>query len=417
MCFEETSGKVVVPTIAVTLFEGYDFVIYGFMLSHIAKAMFPFASGLGSLLAAMATFGAGFVMRPVGALILGGIMDRNGRRAGLSWMIGLMAVGTAVVALTPDQATIGHLAPLIFVAGRLLQGFAAGGAFGGAATLLIEHSPRARRGFIGSLQQISQGVSALLGSLAAAAVGATLSGADMDAWGWRLPFLIGLLILPVGLYLRAALVGAAPVSHVVTSPPVELWRDHRATVFRAVGIVAVATVGFYVLLVDMPTYAERELAIPMPLALAATATATLCFVLASLASGAWSDRVGRRRPMLLGAAGLFVLALPLVGALIAAPSIATLLATQIVFALLIGLYNGPALTFVGEIFPRSVRASGYSLSYNLAVVTFGGFAPLIVTWLIAVTGSKLALAGYLMLSTVAGLVAILAGRDSHRITS
>lgn len=410
--FGSRAGRIIAGAVVGTLLEGYDFAVYGFMLGRIADTFFPSGDAFASLLSAAATFGASFLMRPVGAVLLGGLADRAGRRTGLSVAVALMGVGTAVVALTPGVRTIGAAAPWIFVSGRLLQGFSAGGEFGGANCVLLEHSPRGAGGGTGSLLQLSQGLSLILGSLAAAAAD-MLPGGSGSAWGWRLPFLLGLLIVPAGAWLRAALPDDAPAGG--RTPLTTALKSHRGAVVTGAGLVTTATVGLYVFLVYMPTFATRQLGVAPGAALASNAAGVALFILSARIAGGWSDRVGRRLPMMLSALAIVATAYPMFALLAAVHRPATLCGVQAVAGVLVGAYSGPMAAAVGELFPAAARGLGASVAYNAAVVSFGGFAPLVTAWLVEVSGAKPAPALYVMLAAGIGAASLrLHGRTARR---
>jgi MHS family proline/betaine transporter-like MFS transporter len=402
--------RAVGAAIAGTVLEYYDFAVYGFLAIYISKAFFPAESSLTALLLTVATFGVGFVMRPVGAIVLGGYADKAGRKAGLTLTICLMALGTALIGLTPAYATIGGLAPILLVLGRLLQGFSAGGELGSATALLIEHAPNSQRGRIGSLQQVSQAGSLLLGSLVAALATSVFSAEQMADWGWRLPFLFGLIILPVGLYLRAN-IQEGESFRALEKPSKQPVRDaisqHGGQVAMGFGITITWTVCTYCLLIYMPTYAIRELGIAPAQALTSNAIGMVSVMIFAYLAGALSDRIGRKIPMLGAAVAIALCVYFLFSFLTYNPSLVNLIIVQVALGALIGLYTGPAPTLIGESFPVEVRSSGFSLAYNFAVTIFGGFAPFIATWLIATTGSKLAVTFYVMAAAIVSAVALI----------
>lgn len=399
--------------VAGTVFEYYDFAVYGFLAIYIAKVFFPTGDGLTSILLTVATFGVGFFMRPVGAVVLGGYADRAGRKAGLTLTISLMAVGTGIIALTPSYETIGLAAPLLIVVGRLLQGFSGGGELGSATAFLLEHADESQRGRIGSLQQVSQAGSLLLGSLISAAFAAMLTQEQMVAWGWRIPFLIGLLIVPIGLYLRANVKEGESFTK-QKNPSKQPIRDvlslHGRKIATGFGVTIAWTVCTYCLLIYMPTFSVRELGLLPAQSLLANALGLVAVCVVAYLSGSLSDKVGRRPPMIVAAALIAGSAYFAFAYLTAAPSFERLILVQVVMGALIGLYTGPAPTLMGEMFPIEVRSSGFSLAYNFAVTIFGGFAPFISTWLIASTGSKLAPAIYVMIATAISILALALSR-------
>jgi MHS family proline/betaine transporter-like MFS transporter len=391
------------------IMEWYDFVVYGFFSLTIAKLFFPTGNEVTSLLLTVGVFGVGFLMRPVGAIILGAYSDRRGRKAGLMITISVMAVGTALIGLAPTYATAGIAAPLMIVLARLLQGFSAGGELGGSTALLVEYAPPERRGFYGAWQQTSQGAGLLLGSLAGAILTGLLSADQLSGWGWRIPFLLGLVIGPVGFWLRRNM-DESPSFLAQKTPPkaplADTVRDHGPQVLIGLAITIAWTVCSYCFLIYMPTYAVRQLHLPQSSSLFANCVGLLAVTVLAPVFGGLSDRIGRRIPMLFASAAMVVLTYPLFVWITTAPSFTSLVIVQLIFGSLTAMYTGPAPTILSELFPTSVRSTGLSLSYNFAVTIFGGFAPFIATSLIAWTGSSLAPTGYVIAANLISLLAI-----------
>ncbi|MDX3804974.1 MFS transporter [Bosea thiooxidans] len=413
-----TARRAVIAAVVGNTLEWYDFAVYGFFALTLAKLFFPAGDATVSLLLTAATFGVGFVMRPVGALVLGTLADRRGRKAALSLTILLMALGTAMIGFAPTYETAGAWAPAIIVLARLIQGFSAGGEIGGATAFLVEHAPAARRGLYASWQQASQAGALLMGSLTGALVTGLLAPAELEAWGWRIPFLIGLLIAPVGLYIRfrisetdafkAILQERAATPETPFSPLRDTLGNHRAALAAGFGITIAWTVCTYFFLVTMPTYAVRQLGVPQSASLLANSAGLAVIVVLAPLFGNWSDTVGRRPVMLAAASGILLLCWPLLFWLTSQPSVLNLMIAQIVFAVLIAGFSGPAPAAMAELYPPSTRSTGLSIAYNLAVTIFGGFAPFITTWLILQTGSSLAPAGYVMFAAAISLATLIA---------
>jgi len=405
--------RAIVAAVAGTVLEYYDFAVYGYLAVFISPVFFPSHDDLSSLLLTVATFGVGFFMRPVGAIVLGSYADRAGRKAGLTLTITLMALGTAIVGLSPSYATIGIAAPLFLVLGRLLQGFAAGGELGSATAFLIEHATEGARGRYASFQQVSQGGALVSGSLVSAAMTGLLTPDQMTAWGWRVPFILGLIILPVGLYLRSR-IQESPGFLALKAPSERPVRGaiatHPGQLAVGFGATITWTVCTYILLIYMPTFAIRQLALPASTALVINAAGVVAVMVVAYLAGTLSDRIGRKAPMLVAAGLLVVTSYPIYSFIVANTSILNLCLVQIFLGAVVGLYTGPAPAFIGEMFPVAMRSSGFSLAYNFAVTIFGGFAPFIVTWLIGATGSKLAPSFYVMAGAAVSIVALLASR-------
>lgn len=398
--------------------EWYDFVVFGFLTVIIAKLFFPAEQEYSALLLTTATFGVGFVMRPIGGVVLGLYADRHGRKAALQAIIGMMTIAIAIIVFAPTPAAIGVGAPLLIVFARLLQGFATGGEFAIATAFLVESAPAGKRGLYGSLQQVGLSLAALGGALAGMFVTLALTPEQLESWGWRLPFAIGLLIGPVGIWVRRHLdetpeflANRMTVHRSVRESLGDLFRFHLRAVLVTFGLIICGTITYYVVLVYMPTFARKELGIPLGDAFTAQAIALVCMTLIVPCVGALSDRIGRRLPMLVGSAACLLALLPLFHWLHAAPSFGRLVIVQSILCSLIAVFYGPLSTAVAEQFPPGVRSTGLSLSYNLAVMLFGGFAQFFVTWLIERTGQPVAAAYYVIFGAAMGLVATMFLRE------
>ncbi|MFM7761330.1 MAG: MFS transporter [Burkholderiaceae bacterium] len=390
--------------------EWYDFVNYGFMTVIISRLFFPAESEYASLLIAMATFGVGFFMRPVGGVFIGLYADRRGRKAALQLIILLMTIATAMIAFAPTYAAIGIAAPAIMVLARLLQGAATGGEFASATAFLIESSPPERRGFFGSLQMVGQSIAALTGATAGMLVTQGLTPEQIDDWGWRLPFLFGLLIGPVGLWMRRHLSEteefvAAAQDETQHLGLMAVLREHLRDVLVCFGLVVSATIMFYVVLIYMPTYAKTQLHIPLNEAFTAQVAGLIFLTVLIPLFGMLSDRIGRRAVLMLAAVLYLILTYPMMAWLLAEPSLIRLTVMQIVLCSAIAVGFGAISTALAEQFPVRQRSTGLALAYNVAVMIFGGFAQLIVTWLIKETGSLLAPSFYVMFGASVGLTA------------
>jgi MHS family proline/betaine transporter-like MFS transporter len=397
-------------TIAATAFgnalEYYDVIIYGTFALTIAQEFFPQHDADTSLLIAFATFGVSFFFRPLGGLILGSFGDRRGRKAALLLTMSLMLLGTLMIAATPSFASIGLTASVVVVLGRLIQGFSAGGEFASATAFLAEQSKQ-QRGFYSSWQFASQGLS----MLAAAAVGLlitmTLTVDQVRHWGWRLSFVFGLLIGPSLLYLRSGFEETAEFRGETreTSPLREALTRHKANIAIAVGVVILATVGIYVMLY-MPTYAVRQLQLSQRDGFFASLVAGAALFVLTPVSGLLVDRYGRLVIATPFAAALVVAPIPVYAWLSGTHSTAELCAVQLFIAILMAGYLGSVSALLSDLFPVSSRTTGISLGYNLAVMLFGGFAPLIMTWLTVKTGSVAVPGYYLAAGACASLIAL-----------
>jgi len=405
-----TRTRQIIAAVIGNALEWYDFVIYGFMTVIISRLFFPAESEYASLLIAMATFGVGFFMRPVGGVLIGLYADRHGRKAALQLIILLMTIATAMIAFAPTYAAIGIAAPAIMVLARLLQGAATGGEFASATSFLIESAPPERRGFYGSLQMVGQSISALTGATAGMLVTQGLTPEQIDAWGWRLPFLFGLLIAPVGLWMRRHLSEteeflAAKEDTTQHLGLLAVLREHLRDVLVCFGLVVSSTIMFYVVLIYMPTYAKTQLNIPLKEAFTAQVAGLVCLTVLIPLFGVLSDRIGRRIVLMVAALLYLVLTYPLMDWLLAEPSLMRLATMQVVLCSAIAVGFGAISTALAEQFPVRQRSTGLALAYNVAVMIFGGFAQLIVTWLIKATGSLLAPSFYVMFGATVGILA------------
>ncbi|MFK3792422.1 MFS transporter [Pseudomonas piscis] len=402
----------VVAAVIGNALEWYDFIIYGFLASFIARQFFPGSDEYTSLLMALATFGVGFFMRPVGGVLLGIYSDRKGRKAAMLLIIQLMTLAIAIIVFTPTYAAIGLGAPLLVVVARMLQGFATGGEYASATAYLVESAPPHRKGLYGSWQLVGQCLAVFSGAAMAAAVTHFFSPQALEQWGWRLPFVFGLLIAPLGLWIRKYMdepqVFVEARKQVRGKGPglLEIIRTHRRGILVAMGLACGATVSFYVLLVNMPTFAHNNLGLPLDQVLLVQMLAVALMTLVISLAGALSDRHGRRPVLMVFTLVFFVMVYPLYAWIAAAPSIERLLVMQLLLCSAIGGCFGPAPTALAEQFPIEVRSTGVSVAYNVAVMLFGGFAPLVVTWLSKTMATPVAPAFYVLLTSLLSLLAI-----------
>lgn len=366
--------------------EWFDILVYGYFAAYIAGAFFPTGDQATSLLLTLGTFSISFLARPVGALVLGAYADRVGRKASMLVSLVLMTGATLAIAVVPTYASIGVLAPAVVLVARLVQGFSAGGEFGSSTAFLVEHAPH-RRGFVGSWQLASQGFSTLLASLFGAALTAGMDPASLHDWGWRVPFAFGVLVGPVGFYIRRHLDEPAHVARAagVASPTREVLSRQKGRVLLAIGCLAVSTAVNYMLLY-MPTYAVKTLHMPPTTGFVATLGAGVILTVLTPFSGMLSDRFGRTG-LMLGSGGLILLALyPSFVLLNAHPTAPVIIAVVLGLATLKSIYFGPLPALMAELFPTETRATGLALSYSLGVTLFGGLGPVVMAWLGGVVG-------------------------------
>ena len=396
--------------------EWFDILIYGAFAVVIAKQFFPTGDDSVSLLLTFATFGVSFFMRPLGAVVLGAYSDRAGRKAALMLSIMLMTVGTAMIAFMPSYASIGLLAPAGIALGKMIQGFSAGGEFGSSTAFLVEHAPH-RRGFFSSWQVASQGISLLLAAIFGAVLNNMLMPEQLASWGWRVPFIFGLLIAPAGIYIRRHLDEAPEFkesSEKTDAPLRDTFAHQKMRLLIGAGSVIMATVSVYLSLY-IPTYAVKQLGLPAWSSFAAMSVAGLIMFIGSPLVGAMSDKIGRTPFMITSSALYIVLTYPMFVFLTNSPGFLQLLLLQTVIGVLMTMYFASMPALLADIFPVATRGTGMSLAYNIAVTIFGGFAGLIITWLIDFTGNKLSVSYFVIFGAVLSLIATLAARFVLRL--
>jgi MFS transporter, MHS family, proline/betaine transporter len=397
--------------------ELFDFVIFGLFATQIGANFFPNVDPVLSLLQSFATYGVGFFMRPVGAIVIGALGDLKGRKIALVLTVGLMATATAVTGLIPPYASIGIAAPILLVLCRLLQGFSTGGEWGGAAAFLVEYAPPGKRGLIGSMQQFSVGLGLIMGTLSAYLLNTFLDKEAMIAWGWRVPFILGFLLAPIGFYLRSRVAESpafdrAVAQHNVASSPVRASLTlYARPVAAAFGLSIVGTIGNYIFNIFLPSFASGQLGIPASTAYLSTTLAAVILTVLTPFLGALSDKVGRKPILLVSALGYAVLSYPLFLLLTEMRSGTGLMLTQGISAVLLAMYAGPLCAVLSELFPTKVRFTALSIGYSLAVTLFGGFAPFIATFLIQQTGSPLSPSAFIVFGAVISAATLISIKD------
>ena len=395
--------RIVVAAVVGNLLEFFDFTVYSFFALTIAKLFFPSQDPIVSTLLALSAFAIGFVARPVGGFVLGHYADKRGRRAALTLTIFLMAVGSAAIGLAPTYETIGIAAPALIVVARLVQGFAQGGEFGAATATLLETGSAKGRGFRASWQLASQGAAALLGSGMAALLTYHLTGPQLLDWGWRVPFLAGTLIMPVGVYLRRHIVDDEPVKTEHSRFEPALVRKWFLTVFAIMGM----TVATYVLMYYIPTYSIQYLKMPPKLSMLVSIGAACVSLLMCPIWGALSDRMGRRKPLtVLGRVVLIALLYPAFWLMNQFPTLPVVTGLIVLLMFFYTMGSAPAYALMPENFPKRVRAGYLASAYAVAVSVFGGTAQLVVAWLIKVTGNTMAPAWYMIVCVIISLCAV-----------
>lgn len=373
-------ARLVIATSVGNALEWFDISVYAYFAVYLSKAFFPTGDPTTSLLLTFGSFGLTFLARPIGGVLLGTYADRYGRKASLLISIAMMTCGTLAVGVMPTFASIGVLAPLLVIMARLVQGFSAGGEFGSSTALLVEHMP-GRRGFVASWQFASQGLSSLLGAGFGALLTSTLGTAELQSWGWRIPFLFGALIGPVGLYIRSRIDDAtAPPAARHDSPVRTVLFEQKFRVLLALGPLAVATAVNY-LIVYMPTYVVKTLHLSPTVGFIAAFVAAISSMLLNPVAGYVSDRVGRTRYLITICVVLLFAIFPLFLLLTSEPTPVIIVISVLLLGSLKALYLGAQAALMSELFPASTRATGLGLSYNIGVTVFGGMGPAIMTWL------------------------------------
>jgi MFS family permease len=394
--------------------EMYDFMVFGYYAAAIGSAFFPSGNAFTSLMLSLMTFGAGFLMRPLGAIVLGAYTDRHGRRAGLILTLSLMSVGIISIACMPGYNTIGLLAPLLVLVGRLLQGFSAGMELGGVSVYLSEIATPGHKGFYVSWQSASQQVAVMFAAALGVVLSSILPPQKMMLWGWRIPLLLGCVIIPFLFRLRRSLQETDEFAARKHRPAIsEILRSLSASwriVILGMMLATMTTVSFYMITAYTPTFGNSVL----HLASIDSLIVTLCVGASNLfwlpVMGALSDRLGRRPLLVTCTMLMMITAYPVMLWLVRNPSFSRLLAVELWLSFLFGSYNGAMVVFLTEIMPVNVRTSGFALAYSLATAIFGGFTPAICTYLIHITGNRAVPGIWLSLGAASGLVASLLAR-------
>ncbi len=411
--------RLIVAATIGNVFEWFDFVVYGFFAVTIAEVFFPAGNPTASLLITFGAFGLAYIVRPLGAIVVGGYTDRAGRKAGLLLSMALMMIGTTLMAVTPGYATIGLAAPIILTLARLLQGFSVGGEFGSAVSFLAEHGG-GRRGFSASWQFATGGLITVIASLFGVALTSLLTHDQLVSWGWRIPYFFGMLIGPVGLYVRAKIVETPDFIEAEkpeTIPIKDVLRRHPLAVLLALGISIISNSSFYIL-AYIPTYGVKTLHLPATTGFTATLVGGLILAIGCPLAGLWSDELPRRPLLMVITCWLFVLtSYPAFYLMAAWPSLAACVIAVGWLQLVKAGYSGVLPSLLSEQFPVETRAIGVSLGFSTAVSIFGGLAPLVATWLIATTGDSLSPSYYLIFTALLSLFALMAIQwRSRRVT-
>ncbi len=392
--------------------EFYDFLTYAFFSIQIGHAFFPAGNAYGSLMLSLATFGAGFVTRPIGAFVIGNYSDRVGRRPAM--MLCFVLIGCAIVgmALTPTYAQIGIAAPILAVFARMLQGFSLGGEIGSNTAYLLEVAPVSMRGLIVSWQAASQNVSLFAGGLVGVLLTAVLSADALDAFGWRIAFLLGAVAVPFGLWLRTNLPETLHEPEPAATAPVleeSRWsqaRTHYRVMVLGLIVLASGTIATYIF-VYVVTYAQATLHMSARAGFIAETGGYLVAIPAALLGGWLSDKYGRRPPNVWGNFAFLVMIYPAFLWIDATRSTFALIASVTILSGASNLYQGSFMAALAESLPKTIRGSGFGIVYSVAIAAFGGTTQLVATWLIHMTGSAMAPAWYMIGATAIGQIALM----------
>ena len=402
-------SRVIVAATIGNVLEWFDFLVYGYFAVTIAEVFFPTDNPIVSLLITFGAFGLAYVVRPFGALIVGTYTDRHGRKAGLTLSIAMMMIGTTLMLVTPGYATIGIAAPIIITIARLLQGFSVGGEFGSAVAFLVEHGSD-RKGYSASWQWASTGIISIIVALFGIVLTTELTHQQLVDWGWRIPYVFGLLVGPAGLYIRAQMTetpqfldAAKPES----VPLRDLLRRQPISVLLALGISIISNSSYYLLLY-IPTYGVKTLHLTASTGFIATLLGGVILAIGSPLAGHWSDKTARPRIMLIAGWLFLIAAYPSFWLMVTYPSLATAMFAVGFLNLIKAGYSGVLPSLLSEQFPVETRAVGVAFSYSISVTIFGGFAPFVATWLIAQTGDPLSPSYYLMATALLSILALMA---------
>jgi MHS family proline/betaine transporter-like MFS transporter len=396
-----TTGVVILGNI----FEWYDFIVYGFFATSIAETFFPAEDERAALLATFAAFGVGYVLRPLGAIVLGLVGDWKGRKTALLLSVALMALGTTMTGVLPSYQALGILAPCLLVVARLIQGFAVGGNWGSSATYLVETAPEKRRGLYGSFQQVTAVAGVVLGSGMHSVLSAALSAPALQTWGWRIPFLAGILLAPISYYMGRSIPETPIYLHKAESGRPNQPNVLIAKTVQAFGLSIAWVAISYMFLIYMPTLTEKYFGFDAVVASWSNTIGLLMMLGAIPICGLVSDYVGRKPQLLVGCLIFFVLPVPIYSLIIARHSIELMVVAQLFFAVAVALFSGPGPAASVEIFDSSRRVSGVSIANSFASTIFGGFTPFIATWLILETSSPIAPFYYVMFTClVSGII-------------
>jgi MHS family proline/betaine transporter-like MFS transporter len=393
--------------------EWYDFAIYGYFAAQIGRQFFPHEDPVAQLLSTFGILAIGYLVRPIGGALIGHIGDRFGRRAALTYSVAAMAIPTFLIGLLPGYASLGLLAPIALTLLRMLQGLSVGGEYTSSMVFLVEQAPAGRRGLMGALASCGAGSGILLGSAVGAAFAATMSTEALDVWGWRIPFLLGLVVGIIGYFLRRHVQETTPAERRERAPIVETLHDHWRLVLRMAGLSVFNAVTFYVAFVYLVSWLQLADGIAPARALEINSFSMAAMLPLMIVTGLLADRFGRKPFVLLATILGFVGAVPLF-LLMNHPSPLLAQLGQLGFVLIVGLYGGVQPTIMAEMVPAQVRCTAVALGYNICLGVIGGLTPLVATWLVERTGDEIAPALLIMAAAAVAFMAILRLRETYR---
>lgn len=397
--------------------EFFDFGVYATFAVMIGHTFFPADSAFVSLMLSVTAFGIGFIVRPLGAVLIGAYADRVGRKPAMLLTLVMMAVGTGSIAILPGYETIGIAAPILLVVTRMIQGLAWGGEAGPATTYILEAAPPHKRGTYACWQVVAQGVAAMAAGLVGYTLTKVMSPEDLNSWGWRVPFVFGLLVLPIGIYIRRNLAETFHGQGETTSTG-DLVREvcgkHRRALVLGLLILSGSTITQY-FLNYMTTFALTELKLPTSISMLSTLVAGAAMAVCAVAGGMLCDRFGRRVILMTPRVVLLLILFPALQLMTEHPSPSTFLLTLALLSGLHGMSGAALIVLLVESFPKSVRSTGFSIVYAFGVGAFGGTAQIIITWLIGTTGDPMSPVWYLLIANLVCLTAAWFAKETRPV--